>query len=52
MRKNTAPPDQDSKGSKVRKVSALVMWYLSIIHLLKRMFSNAREDQLFLWHVQ
>jgi hypothetical protein len=51
-RKNTAPPDQDSQGSKERKVSALLMWYLPIIDCLKRMFSNAREAQLLLWHVQ
>jgi hypothetical protein len=35
-----------------RKVPALVMWYLSIIDCLKRMFSNSREAQLLLWHVQ
>jgi hypothetical protein len=51
-RKNTAPPDQDSQGSKEIKVPALVMWYLLIIDHLKRMFSNAREAQLLLWHVQ
>jgi hypothetical protein len=28
------------------------MWYLTIIDRLKRMFSNAREAQLLLWHVQ
>jgi hypothetical protein len=51
-RKNTAPPDQDSQGSKERKVHALVMWNLPVIDRLKRMFSNAREAQLLLWHVQ
>jgi hypothetical protein len=51
-RKNTAPPDQDSQGSKERKVPALAMWYLPIIDYLKHMFSNAREVQLLLWHVQ
>jgi hypothetical protein len=51
-RKNTAPPDQDNQGSKERKVLALVMWYLSVIDHLKRMFSNAREAQLLLCHVQ
>jgi hypothetical protein len=30
-RKDTAPPNQDSQGSKERKVSVLVMWYLPII---------------------
>jgi hypothetical protein len=28
------------------------MWYLPIIDRLKRMFSNAWEAQLLLWHVQ
>jgi hypothetical protein len=28
------------------------MWYLPIIDHLKHMFSNAREAQLLLWHVQ
>jgi hypothetical protein len=51
-RKNTAPPDQDNQGSKERKVPALVMWYLPVIDRLKCLFSNAREAQLLLWHVQ
>jgi hypothetical protein len=51
-RMNTAPPDQDNQGSKERKVPAHVMWYLPIIDPLKSMFSNAREAQLLLWHVQ
>jgi hypothetical protein len=51
-RKNTAPPNQDSQGSKKRKVHAIVIWYLPVIDHLKRMFSNAREVQLLLWHVQ
>jgi hypothetical protein len=51
-RKNTAPPDQGNQGSKERKVPALVMWYLPYIDRLKCMFSNAREAQLLLWHIQ
>jgi hypothetical protein len=51
-RKNTAPPDQDSQGSKERKVSTLAMWYLLVIDYLMHMFSNAREAQLLLWHIQ
>jgi hypothetical protein len=50
--KNTAHLDQDNQGSKERKFLALVMWYVPIIDSLKRMFSNAREAQLLLWHVQ
>jgi hypothetical protein len=51
-RKNTAPPDQDSQGSKERKIPALVMLYLPIIDHLKFWFSNAREAQHLLWCVQ
>jgi hypothetical protein len=43
---------KDSQGSKERKVPALLMWYLPVIDRLKCMFSNAREAQLLLWHVQ
>jgi hypothetical protein len=51
-KKNTAPPDQDNQRSKERKVPALVMWYLPVIDCVKRMFSNTREAQFLLWHVQ
>jgi hypothetical protein len=51
-RKNTASPDQNNQESKERKIHALMMWYLPVIDHLKRMFSNARETQLLLWHVQ
>jgi hypothetical protein len=51
-RKNTAPPNHDSQGSKERKVYVLVMCYLPVIDRLKCMFSNGREAQLLLWHVQ
>jgi hypothetical protein len=47
-RKNTALLDQDSQGSKERKVPALVMWFLPVIDYLKRLISSAREAQLFL----
>jgi hypothetical protein len=50
-RKNTTPLDQDSQGSKERKVPSQVMWYLPVIDCFKRMFSNAREAQLLFWHV-
>jgi hypothetical protein len=50
--KNTTPRDQDNQGSEERKVLALVMWYLPVIDCLNRMFSNARETQLLLCHVQ
>jgi hypothetical protein len=43
--------DQDIEGSKERKVSALVMWYLPVIDRLKGMFSNPRDAELLLWHV-
>jgi hypothetical protein len=51
-RKNTVPLDQDNQGSKERKVPTLAMWYLPVIDHLKHMFSNAREAQLLLRHVQ
>jgi hypothetical protein len=50
MTKN-ATPDQDIEGSKERKVLALVMWYLPVIDLLNHMFSNPRDAELLLWHV-
>jgi hypothetical protein len=36
-RKNVTP-DQDSEGSKERKVPAFMMWYLPVIDRLKHMF--------------
>jgi hypothetical protein len=49
-RKN-ATPDQDIEGSKERKVPTLVMWHLPVIDHLKRMFSDPRDAELLLWHV-
>jgi hypothetical protein len=34
-----------------RKIPALVMWYLPVINHLKHMFSNPRDTELLLWHV-
>jgi hypothetical protein len=51
-RKGVPPPDQDIQGSKERKVSALVIWYLHVIDRLKHMLNNPRDAQLLLWHVQ
>jgi hypothetical protein len=39
------------KGLK-RELPALVIWYTLIIDHLKHMFSNAREAELLLWHLQ
>jgi hypothetical protein len=44
-------PDQDIQGSNERTVLALVMWYVLVIDHLKRMFSNPRDFELLLWHV-
>jgi hypothetical protein len=44
-------PDQDIECSKERKVSTLVMWYLPVIDRLRHMFSNPRDVELLLWHV-
>jgi hypothetical protein len=49
-RKN-AIPNQEIEGSKERKVPTLVMWYQPVIDRLKRMFSNPRDVELLLWHV-
>jgi hypothetical protein len=43
--------DQDIEGSKERKVLALVMWYLPVIDHFKCMFSDPRDAELLLWHV-
>jgi hypothetical protein len=51
-RKITAPLDQDNQGSKEGNVPTLVIWYLPVIDHLRHMFSNSREAQLLLWHVQ
>jgi hypothetical protein len=51
-RKNNATLDQDIQGSKERKVSTLVMWYLPVIGHLKHLFSNPRDAQLLLWHMK
>jgi hypothetical protein len=44
--------DQEIEGSKERKVSALVMWYIPVIDRLKYMFSNPRDVELLLWHLK
>jgi hypothetical protein len=49
-RKNTTP-DQDIEGFKEGKVPTLVMWYLPVIDHLKHMFSNPRDTEFLLWHV-
>jgi hypothetical protein len=35
-----------------RKISALVMWYLSVINHLKCVFSNPRDAELVHWHFE
>jgi hypothetical protein len=44
-------PNQEIEGSIERKVLTLVMWYLPVIDRLKHIFSNARDVELLLWHV-
>jgi hypothetical protein len=51
QKRKDVTPDQDIEGSKERKVSALVMWYLPVIDRLKRMFSNPRDAEILLCHV-
>jgi hypothetical protein len=38
--------DSDKEDKKKRKNPALVMWYLSVIDHLKRVFSNPRDAEL------
>jgi hypothetical protein len=33
-----------------RKILALVMWYLQVIDLLKRLLSSGRDAKLVIWH--
>jgi hypothetical protein len=42
--------DSDKKDNKKRKILALVIWYLSVIDRLKRVFSNPRDAELVRWH--
>jgi hypothetical protein len=42
--------DSDKEDKKKRKIPALVMWYLSVIDRLKRVFSNPRDMELVHWH--
>jgi hypothetical protein len=51
-RTNNATLDQDIQGSKERKVTTFVMWYLPVIDRLKHLFSNPRNAQLLLWHMK
>jgi hypothetical protein len=51
VKEKIVTPDRDIEGSKERKIPALVMWYQPVIDRLKRMFSNPRDIELLLWHV-
>jgi hypothetical protein len=42
--------DSDKEDNKKRKILALVMWYLSVIDHLKRVFCNPRDAELVCWH--
>jgi hypothetical protein len=42
--------DSNKEDNKKRKIPALVMWYLSMIDCLKRVFSNPRDAELICWH--
>jgi hypothetical protein len=44
-------PTKRVKKGKDEKVLVLVIWYLPVIDRLKRMFSNPRNIELLLWHV-
>jgi hypothetical protein len=51
VKEKIVTPDRDIEGSKERKITALVMCYQPVIDRLKRMFSNPRDIELLLWHV-
>jgi hypothetical protein len=42
--------DKGEEEVNKRKIPALVMWYLLLINLLKRMLSSARDAKLMIWH--
>jgi hypothetical protein len=42
--------DEGEEEVNKRKILALVMWYLLLINLLKRMLSSARDAKLMIWH--
>jgi hypothetical protein len=42
--------DPDKEDKMRRKNHAMVMWYLSMINHLKRVFSNPRDAELVCWH--
>jgi hypothetical protein len=43
--------DQGIEGFKGRKIPALVMWYLPVIDRLKCIFSNPRDAEMLIRHV-
>jgi hypothetical protein len=42
--------DSDKEDKKKGKIIPLVMWYLTVINHLKRVFSNPRDAELVHWH--
>jgi hypothetical protein len=42
--------NNSDKDKKMRKIFALVMWYLPVINSLKHVFSNPRDAELVHWH--
>jgi hypothetical protein len=42
--------DLDTKDMTIRKIPALVMWYLLVIDHLKCVFPNPRDAELVPWH--
>jgi hypothetical protein len=44
--------DSNKEDNKKRNIPALVLWYLSVISHLKRVFSNPRDAELVRWHYE
>jgi hypothetical protein len=42
--------DEWEEEANLRKIPALVMWYLPVIDRLKCLFSSARDAKLMIWH--
>ena len=42
--------DNSSNAGKKRRILTMIMWYLSVISRLKRLFSNPRDAEMMSWH--
>jgi hypothetical protein len=42
--------DEGKEEGNERKILALMMWYLPVIHCLKRLCSSIRDAKLMIWY--